>query len=264
MNPKVSIIMGVYNGGEFLRESVRSVLGQTFKDFELIIVNDASSDGSAEIIKELQNTDDRIKLLNNSTNLGLTKTLNIGIQASRGEYLARLDSGDLCSTDRLEKQVRFLEANRGVGLLGSFMHIINTHGEIIKEVTYPTEDQEIKRDLIKYNPFVHSSIMFRKSVGEKAGFYDEDFRYAQDYFFYFKLFPFTKFANLPLYLVKYRHMPNSITSTKNKKQMYFANKARAWAIGQGFYGKINYVYVLKYFLISLIPTKVKFFIKRFI
>lgn len=262
--PKVSVIMSVYNGEEFLRDSILSILNQTYSDFEFVIIDDCSTDNTLKILEEFYKKDSRIKILNNTQNLGLTKSLNKAISESSGEYLARLDAGDVSSPDRLEKQVAFLDQHKEVGLLGSFMYIIDTKGEILKEVRYPTDNETLKKDLIKYNPFVHSSIMFRKDVGARVGFYDENFKYAQDYDFYFKLFPLTKFANLPMFLVQYRHMPNSITSTKNKQQMKYANKARKYAILLGYYSSINYIYVFKNYLVSLIPTKVKFFIKKFI
>ena len=256
--------MSVYNGEEFLEESVLSVLNQSYKDFEFVIINDCSTDGSLKILEEFQHKDSRVKILNNNQNLGLTKSLNKAIKESSGEYVARLDAGDLSAEERLEKQVGFLDNNKNVGLVGSFMYIVNTKGEIIKEVKYPTDNKTLKEDLIRYNPFVHSSIMFRREVGARAGFYDEAFKYAQDYSLYFRFFPYTQFANLPFFLVKYRHMPYSITSTKNKQQMYFANKARRYAIARGFYSKFCYIFVFKQYLISLIPTKIKFFVKKFI
>ncbi len=256
--------MSVYNGEEFLKDSILSILNQAYKDFEFIIVNDCSTDGTVAILNDFQKTDSRIKVINNDQNLGLTRSLNKAIRESSGEYLARLDAGDLSTEDRLEKQVKFLDNNKNIGLVGSFMYIINTNGEIIKEVKYPIDNNKLKKDLIRYNPFVHSSIMFRRGVGARVGFYDEEFKYAQDYSFYFKLSPYTQFANLPFFLVKYRHMPNSITYTKNKQQMYFANRARKYAIAQGYYNKFNYIYVFKQYLVSLVPTQVKFFIKKFI
>ncbi len=253
--------MSVYNGEEFLRDSILSILDQSYKDFEFIIVDDASTDNSFKIIQDFQKNDSRIKIIDNKFNLGLTKSLNKGISEAKGKYLARLDSGDLSLPERFKKQVHFLDQNGDVGLIGSWMYIINTKGETIKEVKYPTDDKKIKKNLINYNPFAHSSIMFRKEIASKVDFYDENYKYTQDYNFYFKLFPYTQFANLPVFLVKYRHMPNSITSTKNKQQMFFANKARRYAIQQGYYSKFCYFYILKQHLISLIPAKIKFFMK---
>lgn len=254
--------MSVYNGEEFLEDSILSVLNQSYKDFEFVIVDDCSTDGTSAILNDFQKTDSRIKVINNKQNLGLTRSLNKAIGESSGEYLARLDAGDLSVEERLEKQVNFLNNNKEVGLVGSFMYIIDTKGQIIKEVKYPIDNEALKKVLIRYNPFVHSSIMFRREVGARVGFYDEAFMYAQDYSLYFRFFPYAQFANLPFFLVKYRHMPHSITSTKNKQQMYFANKARRYAIVQDFYSKFCYIFVFKQYLISLIPTKIKFFLKN--
>lgn len=256
--------MSVYNGEAFLEETIKSVLSQTFADFEFVIVNDGSNDKSLEIINQFITDDNRIKLINNPKNIGLTKSLNVGIANSAGEYIARLDAGDICYPDRFEKQVNFLDHNKDVGLVGSWAYVVDEKRKKLKELKYPTDDTKIKNDLIKYNPFVHSSIIFRKSMATQVGFYNDDYFYAQDYELYFKFFPVTKFANIPLTLVEYRRYSKSITSTKNREQVLFANKARKYAIQKGFYNRIYYIYVFKNYLISLIPTKLKFFIKRFI
>lgn len=261
---KVSLIMSVYNGEAFLKDTIDSVLSQTFKDFEFVIVNDGSVDNSLMIINQFLSKDPRIKLVNNSKNLGLTKSLNIGIQHSTGEYIARLDAGDFSYPDRFEQQVKFLDQNSDIGLVGTWAYIVDDKRKKLKELKYPTDDRIIKKDLIKYNPFVHSSIMFRRSIATQIGFYNEEYFYAQDYDLYFRLLPIMKFANIPSFLVEYRRYAKSITSTKNREQVLFANKARKYAIENGFYPRYNYVYVFKNYLISLIPTRLKFFIKRFI
>lgn len=264
MNPKVSIIMSVYNCEEFLKDSILSVLTQNYRDFEFIVVNDCSSDGSLKILEDFQKSDVRIKIINNDENLGLTKSLNKALLESKGKYIARLDAGDISLPERLERQVEFLDKNKDIGLVGSWMYIIDVNGRILDEIKYPTDNKDLKRDLIKYNPFVHSSIMFRREILPKINIYNEDYKYAQDYKLYFDLYPYTKFANIPISLVKYRKSPKSITSTKNKEQMSFANKARMEAIKLGYYSKWSYIYIVKNYLISLIPTNIKFFIKKFI
>lgn len=260
--PKVSIVMSVYNGEEFLEDSILSVLNQTYKNFEFIVVNDCSSDGSLKILEEFKNKDPRIKIINNEKNIGLTRSLNKGILTSEGEYISRLDAGDISLPERLEKQIHFLDNNKDIGLIGTWTYIINTEGKTIGEIKYPIEDKKIKKDLIKYNTFVHSSIMFRKNLASMVNFYDENYKYTQDYNFYIRLFPYTQFANIPIFLIKYRQIPNSITFSKNKRQIYLTNKTRKLAIKLHYYSKFNYIYVIKNYLLLLIPTKVKFFIKN--
>lgn len=263
MNPKVSVLMSVYNGRHFLSETISSILNQSYKDFEFIIVDDGSFDDSIKIISDFSNKDNRIKFTKNEKNLGLTMSLNKGLSFSSGEYIARIDAGDLSAPDRLKKQVDFLDNNKDIGLVGSFMYVIDTNRKILKKVNYPTEDNFLKKVLINYNPFAHSSIMFRRNIGEKVGFYSEDCKFSQDYDFYFKLLPHTKFANIPEYLISYMYYSESITFTKNKKQILFANRARIKAIRNNFYSKFCYFYVFKNFLILLIPLKLKLIIKRF-
>src|SRR3989337_2996755 len=124
---KVSVIMSVYNGERHLRESVDSILNQTFQDFEFIIINDGSKDQSKYILESYK--DERIKLIHNK-NMGLTKSLNIGISIAKGKYIARQDADDISEPERLKTQYDFMEANPGLGLIGSQFEVIKENGEI--------------------------------------------------------------------------------------------------------------------------------------
>lgn len=262
MLPKVSIIMSVYNGERFLASAIESVLSQTFSNFEFIIVDDFSSDGTALILKNFAEKDGRLRIIKNTGNLGLTKSLNIALKESKGEYIARLDDSDLMMPERLEKQVSFLDENKDVGLVGTWAYIIDDQGGVIGEIKHLTEDKIIKKDLIRHNLFIHPSIMFRRSTALSAGLYDEDYKYGQDYNFYFRIFPYTKFANLPAFLLKYRKSKESLTFIKNRKQIFFANKARKFAIEKKYYSKLAFVYVFLVYLTSLLPTRLKFFLRK--
>lgn len=248
MNPKVSIVTSVYNGQFHLEETIKSILSQTFFDFEFIIIDDASTDKTKDILQTFSIKDPRIRIIKNEKNLGLTKSLNIGLKTSKGEYIARIDSGDLSDPNRLNTQVKFLDENKGHVLIGTWTRVIDDNDEVLGEMKYPTESERLKKALINHNPIVHSSIMFRKYIAQEAGFYNEDFKYAQDYEFYFRISSLGKIANIPEFLTFYRKTPNSITGKKNKSQTLFAIKARISAIKRGQYGIFSYMYLIKPFV----------------
>lgn len=254
--------MAVHNGEDHLRESIESILNQTFSDFEFIIIDDCSSDNTFRILREYAEKDSRLKIIKNEKNLGLTKSLNKGIRYSSGEYIARMDAGDTSERDRLEKQVKFLDGNNDYGLVGTWSNVIDQDSKKIGEMKYETGSDALKKYLIKHNPIIHSSIMVRKSVLGKIGLYDEKWKYAQDYELYFRIAKDAKIANLPEFLVSNRMSPNSITSRKNKEQVMFAIKARLKAIREHQYGLFSYVYVIKPFVGYLLPYKLKMKIKN--
>lgn len=262
MSPKVSVLMSVYNGDRFLKESIDSILSQTFTDFEFIIVNDASTDKTPDILKSYSFRDPRIKIITNEVNLGLTKSLNVGIRNSKGEYVARLDAGDISEKDRLLKEVKFLDDNLEYVLVGTGVLFVDSDDRVIKEIKVITENEKIKRNLIKHNQFIHSSIMIRREVLEKVGLYNEEWKYAQDYELYFRLCRYGKVANLPDYLVKYVVYENSITRKKNRKQISFSVRARVEAIIRGDYPFWNYIYILAPLIGMILPYKLKEKIKK--
>ncbi|MEK7658890.1 MAG: glycosyltransferase family 2 protein, partial [Patescibacteria group bacterium] len=163
---KISVIMSVFNQGQYLEESIRSILSQTFKNFEFIIVNDACSDKSPQILKYWADRDSRIKIITNEENIGLTKSLNKAIKEASGEYIVRQDSDDISLEERLEKQVSFLDLHTDVKILGTFGYRISEDGTIIGKQRVPVSSNTIKKYIIKKNPFMHTSVMMRKEIIE--------------------------------------------------------------------------------------------------
>lgn len=254
--------MSVYNGSSFLDQCIESVLKQTFTDFEFLIVDDTSTDSSLEMIFSWARKDSRISVIKNNSNIGLTKSLNKAIEMAKGEYIARIDADDLCYPERLERQVAFLESNPNCVLVGSWAEIIDDKNNVLRTVKYPTESVDIKEDLIKYNPFFHSSIMVRKDALSTVGSYNENFRFAQDYELYFRLAQKYDLANIPSVLIKYREIKNSITGSKNRKQIGFVIKAKSNALHNGQYPKWCYIYLLKSYLAWLMPVGIKRSLKK--
>ena len=200
--PKVSVLMPIYNTThQYLKEAIESILEQTFKDFELIIINDASPDESLDAIVRSYN-DDRIKYYKNEKNLGISQTRNKLINLARGEYLAVFDHDDISLPNRLEKQVAFLDENHKVGVLGSWFKIIGSD----KVFKLPTESAAIKKNMFIGNCLCHPATMIRKAVlTENNLYYEEKYSPAEDYSLWGRLIDKTEFANLPEVLFDYRY-----------------------------------------------------------
>ena len=162
-NILISVVMSVYNGEKYLVDSVDSILNQTLFDYEVIIVNDGSTDSSLKIIKEYQKKDKRLKLINNERNIGLTKSLNKGIGISKGKYIARQDADDISLKNRLRVQYEFLELHPECVAVGSNARIVDMHNTFLYDSAQPLLWEDIKEVLPK-NPFFHSSTMFRKDI----------------------------------------------------------------------------------------------------
>ncbi|MBW7996407.1 MAG: glycosyltransferase [Candidatus Glassbacteria bacterium] len=204
-DPTVTVLMSVYNGQRFLAESIESILGQSFGGFEFLVVDDGSTDSSNAIIQEFARADQRIRILRNETNLGLTRSLNRGIAEARGRYLARQDADDVSLPERLECQTDFLESNPEVGVLGSGCLLIDEAGEVVGERTPVPDSRRLRTELIvKNHALVHTSVMVRTNLLRNAGGYDETIRYAQDYDLWWRLSGRTELANLERKLVKWR------------------------------------------------------------
>ncbi len=208
----ISIIMSVYNAEKYLKESLESILSQTYKNFEFIIVEDCSSDSSLNILKEYAMQDQRIILIENKRNLGLTKNLNKAIKISKRKYIARMDADDISEKNRLEEQIKFLENNHEIDILGTFSKNINELGEVIGRRKAPIKHEDILKLLPKVNPIAHPTVMFRKSSLKQIGGYNEAYRKCQDYELWFRAASFgLKMHNIPNFLMKYRMNDNYVT-----------------------------------------------------
>jgi len=246
-NNKITVLMAVFNGERYLRQSIESILNQTFYNFEFLIVNDASRDKTKEILEQYSNRDKRIRVLENKTNLGLTKSLNRGLKASQGKYIARMDDDDISSISRLEKQFLFMEQNQDVALCGSLGSIIDENGKEIGKKDLAIKD--IKKKLLFNNQFIHSSLFFRKGF-----FYNETFKKAQDYELVLRVASKHKVANLNEYLIAWRKRRDSLSSV-DRKQKKFALKARWWGITKYGYPKAKGVLHIIVRIIQLVVSR---------
>jgi glycosyltransferase involved in cell wall biosynthesis len=218
---KVSIIMTVFNGERFLREAIESILAQTYANLELIIIDDGSTDSSLAIINSFD--DDRIVLLINESNKGQSYSRNRGIKESSGEYIAIMDADDIALPKRLEIQYEYLKSNTEISLCGSWIEVIGEEGDFKKIRKVPTENFEIKADLIFNCPIIHPTVMFvKKDFVENGFFYDEKFKYAQDMELWSRAMFKLNFGNIPEPLLKMRFGNSlSISFKYRTEQQYF-------------------------------------------
>jgi glycosyltransferase involved in cell wall biosynthesis len=261
-HPLVSVIMSVYNGEPYIEEAINSILSQTLTDWEFLIVNDGSTDATETILKDYASNDSRIKILTNTKNIGLTKSLNLAIRQAKAQLIARQDADDICLSTRLAKQKEFLEDNPEVGLVGTGLYIMDEQGKIIDRCLPAVEDREIRYALIRHNIFCHSSIMIRKEVFIKVGLYDEHWITSQDYEFYFRAANYYKLANLEEPLVYYRRTKNGITFRKDRIQKNYSIKAKISAIRNKQYPRYCYIYVLYSIILIFSPKRVKDMLSR--
>jgi glycosyltransferase involved in cell wall biosynthesis len=184
MNKLVSIILPTYNGADRISESIKSVLNQTYTNWELLVIDDGSKDNTKEIVENFAKSEPRIKYIKNENNLGIQKTLNKGIREAKGEYIARIDDDDIwCDLKKLEKQVGFLEKNKDYVLVGTGVIVVDESGKELFRYLVPVSDYDIRERILGKNCFVHSSVVFRKAVVLGLGGYGEgsDVRNMEDY-----------------------------------------------------------------------------------
>lgn len=210
--------MPVYNAGDYLKDAIDSVIRQSLSDFDFIIIDDGSTDGSREIIRSY--SDHRIKFYENDTNLGVAATLNKGIAFARSTYIMRMDSDDICDPDRLKIQSRFMDANPSVGLSGSWVWNFNSAKRFL--LKYPVGKNCINAYFLFANPLSHPSVSIRRDLLiTNALRYDEDFTAAQDYDLWNRCKKHTEIENINKPLVSWRRNRHSVTwgnsSLSNKK-----------------------------------------------
>jgi len=208
--PTISVVMSVYNAEKYIDEAILSILNQTYKNFEFIIINDGSTDKSLEIIEKYKNQDERIVLISRE-NKGLIASLNEGIEKARGKYIARMDADDISLPQRFEEQVKFMEENQDIGVCGTWIEVFgkNRKDSIWKIVT---KHEELKTRLLFSVPVAHPSVIMRKELIEKYNLrYQEQYKHAEDYKFWLDYSKYTRFTNIPKKLFRYRYLETSVS-----------------------------------------------------
>ena len=216
--PTVSVLMAVHNGEPHVRQAVDSILGQSLADFEFIIIDDHSTDGTPDYLARLD--DPRIRLHRNAGNLGLTKSLNVGLDMARGRYIARMDADDIALPERLARQVAFLDANADHVLLGTGVVEIDGAGAAMKTDRQPMDDMAFRWTSLLRPPLRHPTAMFRSDPVKDAGLrYDETCRTAQDFDFWQRALAHGKAAVLGQPLLRYRVHDSNVTATRKQSQL---------------------------------------------
>jgi len=207
--PKVTVLMPAFNAGKYIAEAIRSVLDQSFSDFELLIIDDGSSDDTLSVISRF--TDPRIRLFVQH-NKGISAALNIGLQVAQGVYIARFDADDVCLPERLARQVWFLDGHPAYLITGCDAEYISENGEHLFDFSCAGHShRELAENLYKFCPFIHSAVMYRKDAIIKAGGYSPFAHNFEDYLLWVQLLKKGKCCNLAEPLIKVRINPNSVT-----------------------------------------------------
>ena len=221
---RISVLLPVFNSEPFVREAVASILRQTFRLFELVVVDDGSDDGTLGILRSFD--DERITILRNEKNLGVVGALNRGLDSCRGEYVARMDADDIAMPERFGKQIEFMEAHRDYACLGTWYRIMGTD----RIVETPVSNEEAKIQLLRSSPIAQPTAMLRKDM--LGGLrYDAEYPHAEDYKLWAELGMKGKIGNLPIPLLEYRAHSGQITSVFNGKQQKIAEKIRLEQLG---------------------------------
>jgi glycosyl transferase family 2 len=224
---KVTVLLPVYNAGRSLDLALRSVIQQTFSDYEILVIDDASTDDSLERIRRHEALCPRIRIIAHPENRGLSISLNEGLEAARGDYVARMDQDDESLPERLATQVAFMDANADCAVAGSHVYHMGATREFDRLVTLPVSANEIAATLPRYNCMYHPATMLRRKVMLALGGYREQFKNAEDYDLWLRVSRSHALANIPTPLLRYRFSTTGMTLGRKWQQLYFVYLAQA-------------------------------------
>lgn len=265
-NPLVSVIMPVYNAKQYIKQAIESILCQTYKKFEFIIVDDASSDSTSKILKSFRKKDKRITLLRNRKNLGVSRSLNKAVTKASGKYIIRMDADDWSYPDRFELQIELMEKNPDVVVSGSYIEVCNSRLKTKYVRKYHHNDTDIRKHIFRYSPFAHPATIWKTSVLKKEP-YNETITTCQDYELYFRVGKLGKFMNLNKNLLKLRLHDQSVSVVKNDLQWKYTVLIRFNALLMLGYNmsRLDKTYIfLQEICIALLPVKLRFVLFNFV
>lgn len=223
-NPKVSVILPVFNGEKYIVEAISSILNQSYTNFELIVVNDGSTDHSRHVVASFE--DQRIILVENVRNRGLVFSLNRGMELACGEFVARMDADDIAHRERLRLQVEYLDTHPSVGLVGTAIRQIDEQGRFLEDLVPPSRHETIKWKFLFETAIFHATIVMRKSLVDTNGGYNPAFPHVEDTELWSRLLDVTEFANLPDVLYTRRWHSESVCNSKWAVQFATVSKIR--------------------------------------
>ncbi|MDB4916473.1 MAG: hypothetical protein JWM95_4117 [Gemmatimonadetes bacterium] len=202
--PRVSVLLAAYNAADTVAEALQSIGAQEFRDWELIAVDDGSTDETRSVLLEFARADPRVRVIARDANAGLAACLNLALREARGEYVARMDADDRAVASRFGTQVAFLDRHPDVSILGAGAYEIDESGELIGQLRRAEHHADLQRQIFAENPFIHPTIMARRTAFEALGGYDTRLRRGQDYDLWLRAYPTFRFHNLPEPLIWYR------------------------------------------------------------
>jgi len=220
MSPRISVIMGVYNVAPYIEEACQSILCQTYSDFEFLITDDASTDGTLRKLKKIAASDSRVIINQNEKNIGLAKTLNNLIDCARGEFIARMDGDDISMPDRFERQIKILESGE-IKVCGGWITVFGKTKEAL--VRYPIEDQEIKAALLFFSAIPHPTVMMSTELIQEYR-YTEDAGIVEDYDLWTRLANKVAMYNIPKILLRHRQHDQQVSRAYRLKQYELASQ----------------------------------------
>lgn len=224
--PTVSVVMSAFNAAEFLDEAVCSILDQTFRDFEFIVIDDGSTDGTGRILEKYAKIDNRVKMFRQG-NEGMIPALNRGCRLARGQFIARMDADDISLPHRIERQIGFLEGHPEIGIVGTWASRMDEKGSIIGEWRLPTHSKVLKWNHFFGVSVIHPTVLMRRKILEKLSFYRPDAVHAEDRDLWLRASAITEFSNLPEILLKYRVWTKS--TSRRLRQEYRETQAHLLA-----------------------------------
>ena len=247
--PLVSVVMSIYNTERYLTQAIESILSQTLGNFELILVNNGSTDKTSQIIYKFKKEDKRIRLINNRKKLRIGESLNNAIDQAKSDIIARMDPDDISLPNRLEVQYAFIQTHPNVAIVGNDIIIIDEYGKVIGKRTYPTTSNGLKKMLFRYSSFAHPTVMFKKQPFKEVGGYDPDKHPCEDIDLWFRLGRNHAFASIPFFLLKYRVLINSGSHQNLTHTEFLGLKIKIDAIRKYGYRPILYdiVYIILQF-----------------
>jgi len=257
--PLVSVVMPAYNAEKYISEAIESILNQTFKDFEFIIINDGSTDSTPNIIDKYARLDKRIIVLNNEKNLNIAESRNRGVEIAKGKYIATMDSDDRALPDRLKNQLEFLESNKDIAISIGNINIMDGKGVFQYTRNYPVADKDIRSKVYRFNPFPNPTIMCRREVYEKNGKYNNAYVPIDDFDFWLRAGTQFKFGNCGNIVLDYRVASKSASHGKIRltEKITFKLRWKAFKLGYKFTVVDVFFNLFHLFSFALLPSKLK-------
>lgn len=255
-NPKISVIMSVHNGMPYLKEATESILNQTYKNFEFIVVDDASDDNSLKYLSSIK--DKRVKIIRNKKNIGLASSLNRALLLAKGDFIARMDADDISKPKRLEIQLHFLNNHPTTDICGLWVSLINEEGNIIGSKKFPKSDINIKKLLNWRSPIIHPTLMAKKNFFKNLGGYDKDFDMAEDYELLLRAKKNYKMANIPQKLLMWRYWNKRRSRTSIQKMGAVDLKVKRMAVNLYGISPATMLPLIKQLIsVYVVPVKIK-------